>query len=187
MYKERNQRSWVKTTLEEFCYKREQRNSIEPGQRQEVNREFLKMGKKPSMFLCFYEWSNRVWKTHSGLREKQVWSDALEKVREWNLVPKWEGWAQPAALTTWWDGRRRTAAVWELWEFLSKDFLPASPPQIIASWSVYPQYKADTELGICWMNTWIRFLFFKRSWDLSLNVTYCAKLFLNIWQQFYQE
>lgn len=35
-----------------------------------------------------------------GLREKQVWSEALEEVREWNLVPKWEGWAQPAALTT---------------------------------------------------------------------------------------
>lgn len=34
------------------------------------------------------------------MREKQVWSEALEEVREWNLVPKWEGWAQPAALTT---------------------------------------------------------------------------------------
>lgn len=34
------------------------------------------------------------------MRGKQVWSDALEKVREWNLVPKWEGWTQPAALTT---------------------------------------------------------------------------------------
>ena len=35
-----------------------------------------------------------AYKRHtSGLKDR-------EKVREWNLVPKWEGWAQPAALTT---------------------------------------------------------------------------------------